>query len=159
MNKLNGLAKYAVAVAATAAAGGAATSRSVGGWYRRLRKPPFQPPPQAFGPVWTGLYATMAWSAWRIWKAPPSAARTRALRLWWTQLALNAAWSPLFFGARRPKAALADLLLLTGAVVAYANAARRVDAGAAAMMLPYLAWLGFAGVLNEEIVRRNRRRI
>jgi len=98
----------------------------------------------------------MATSGYRIWKAPPSRARTRALALWGTQLALNAAWTPLFFGARRPKAALADLLALVGVVAAYTATSQKVDKPAAAMMIPYLGWLGFASLLNEEVVRRNR---
>jgi len=118
--------------------------------------PPYHPPRWVFGPVWTGLYGLMATSAYRVWKAPPSRARTRALALWGTQLALNSAWSPLFFGARRPRAALVDLLALAGVVAAYAATSHKVDKPAAAMMIPYLGWLGFASLLNEEVVRRNR---
>jgi tryptophan-rich sensory protein len=150
------LAGFAAATAAAGAAGAIASRRGIRVWYRFLRKPPFQPPPQAFAPVWTALYALMAYSAWRVSEAPDSNARRRALGLWWTQLALNAAWSPLFFGLRRPRLALADLALLLAAIGGYTAAARRVDRTAAAAMTPYLAWTLFAGVLNEEIVRRNR---
>jgi tryptophan-rich sensory protein len=75
--------------------------------------------------------------------------------LWWTQLAFNAAWSPLFFGAHRPRAALIDLTLLVASLAAYARESGRVDRGAAGMIAPYLAWLSFAAALNREIVRRN----
>ena len=151
------LGAYAAATAAVAAAGSAANRKSVRGWYRRLRKPPFQPPAAAFAPVWTVLYGLMAWSAWRVSRRPSSRERDRALRLWWTQLGLNAAWSPLFFGMRRPKAAMAEIVALFAAIAAYTNAARKVDGPAAAAMAPYLAWVAFASLLNEEIVRRNRR--
>jgi tryptophan-rich sensory protein len=124
-------------------------------WYRRLEKPGYTPPGALFPVVWTVLYALMAASAYRVWRREESPARSRALALWWTQLAFNAAWSPLFFGAHRPRAALADLGLLFASIAAYALESSRVDSGAAGMIAPYLAWAGFAGVLNEEIVRRN----
>ncbi len=148
------LAGFGALTAVTAAVGGQVTARNKE-WYRALDKPSFQPPEWVFGPVWTGLYALMSVSAMRVWKAPSSPARTRALALWGIQLAANAAWSPLFFGAHKPKLALADMAVMVASVVAYTNEARKVDKSAAWMMAPYLAWLGFAGLLNEEVVRRN----
>jgi translocator protein len=148
------LAGFCGACAATALLGARATLRNKR-WYRTLKKPAFTPPDSLFGPVWTALYALMSISAYRVWRAPPSTERSRALGLWGAQLAANAAWSPLFFGAHRPRAALADLTLLLSAVGLYSSQARRVDAPAAWMMVPYLAWAGFATVLNGEIVRRN----
>lgn len=142
-----------------AAALGVATMRGRGrpggAWFRRLRKPPAQPPDRVFGPVWTLLYATIAYSAWRVWKTPRSSARRRALTLWGTQLALNAAWTPLFFGARRPALALFDLVAIDTAAALFAVTAARVDRRAAAAFVPYLGWLGFATYLNASIVRRN----
>lgn len=123
-------------------------------WYSRLKKSPANPPDAVFAPVWTALYAAMAVSAYRIWSSG-DARRGRALSLWGAQLALNAAWNPIFFGARKPKAALADLLALFVVVAAYTSSARKIDRPAAWLMAPYLAWLGFAGLLNAEIVRRN----
>lgn len=150
------LAGFGLATAATAALGGVATRRAVTSpWYYFLRKPKFQPPRQAFGPVWTALYALMAGSAWRVWRTPPSPARTRALALWGGQLALNGAWSWIFFGARKPRAALVEIAALGAAIAAYANEARKVDPVAAWMIAPYLAWTGFASLLNEEIARKN----
>jgi benzodiazapine receptor len=147
---------FGAATAAVAGLGSIAVSASVRSpWYARLQKPPFQPPRQAFGPVWTALYGLMAASAWRIWRAPSSPARTRALALWGGQLALNGAWSWIFFGARRPKNALVELTAMLATIAAYANEARKVDRTAAWLIAPYLAWTGFAGALNEEIVRRN----
>lgn len=148
---------FVTLTASAAALGAVATRRSVdSAWYQvRLRKPRFQPPAQVFGPVWTVLYATIAESGARIWRAPKSRARTRALALWGTQLVLNTAWSVLFFGARRPGAALVDVLALVGATAAYAKVAHGVDRTAAWMVTPYLGWLGFATVLNAAIVRKN----
>ncbi len=148
------------AVALVAAAGASVTSGGRGRWYRDLKKPPFQPPPAAFGPVWTGLYGLMVWSAFRIWRKPVETEeqgrmRTRALRLWAAQLVLNGAWSPLFFGAHRPRAALVDIALLVPTLAAYTHSAAKIDRGAALMMAPYLAWASFATLLNIEIVRRN----
>jgi tryptophan-rich sensory protein len=151
------LASFAGATAAAAVLGAASTRRSVrSAWYRGLSKPRFQPPAAAFGPVWTALYALMAGSAYRVWTRPGPRS-TRALALWGGQLALNAAWSPTFFGARRPRAALGLLSALLPATAAYALAARRVDRPAAAMVAPYVAWTAFALALNAGIVRRNRR--
>ncbi|MET0591107.1 MAG: TspO/MBR family protein, partial [Polyangiaceae bacterium] len=139
-----------------AALGSVANRKSLGLWYKTLHKPPFQPPRWVFAPVWTALYGLIATSGYRVWKAPPSKERTRALALWGTQLALNTAWSPLFFGLRNKRAALVDLAALLGVVGTYTETTRKVDKPAATMMAPYIAWLAFAGVLNEEIVRRNR---
>lgn len=129
--------------------------RPDGAWYRSLDKPVFQPPPWVFGPVWTVLYGTIAYAGYRVWKAPASPERTRALALWGTQLALNAAWTPLFFGARRPKAALADMAALDVAAAAFAAQAAKVDRSAAIAVAPYLAWISFASVLNGSIVAKN----
>ena len=150
------LASFVGLVGGAAMLGRVATRRSVGVWYRTLRKPPYQPPSWIFGPVWTTLYGLMAASAYRVWKQQPSRSRSVALALWGTQLAMNAAWTPLFFGARKKRAALVDLAALVAAVAAYAQVSKKIDKPAAAMMIPYLGWLGFAGLLNEELIRRNR---
>ena len=111
-----------------AAVATAATRRSVDSiWYWRLKKPKFQPPREAFAPVWTGLYGLIAVSGAMVWNAPRGPARTRALALWGAQLALNAGWSTAFFGARRPKVALVDLGALLGTIVGYGVAAHQVD--------------------------------
>src|SRR5690349_17063770 len=115
-----GLAFAAIGLATllTAATGARATTRGKP-WYRLLRKSSLNPPDAAFGVVWTGLYAASAVSAARIYRADSSGARSRALALWGAQQALNAAWSPLFFGQRRPRAALLDLGLLWSTLGSY----------------------------------------
>jgi benzodiazapine receptor len=151
------LALFAGATVLAAGLGAGVTRRGRGRWYRALSKPPGQPPPQVFGPVWTLLYGLMSVSAYRVFRATPSAERSRALRLWWGQLTLNSAWSPLFFGAHRPRLALADLGALTAGVAKYTGTAAKVDKPAAWLMAPYLGWLGYAGWLNAGIIRRNPR--
>jgi tryptophan-rich sensory protein len=136
---------------------GARATRRGKPWYRVLRKSALTPPDAVFGPVWTLLYALNALSAARVYRAEPSQARAASLALWTLQQSLNAAWSPLFFGQRRPRAALADISLLWTSLAAYLAAARRVDRPAAALVVPYLAWVSFAGFLNEEVVRKNPR--
>lgn len=93
----------------------------------------------------------MAWSASRVAKRGDK----RAVGLWLTQLAFNAAWSPLFFGAHRPRAALADVGLTLASASAYTWRARKTDVPAAIAMVPYLSWLAFASGLNASIVRKN----
>ena len=132
-----------------------ASGTPIGDWYERLEKPPFNPPNAAFGPVWTALYAAIATSGYRVYRSIPSGARSRALRLWFLQLTVNGAWSPIFFGARSPTLALGDLILLLPLLEAYRREAARVDRNAARLFVPYIAWALFAGALNFEIVRRN----
>ena len=149
---------FGALTAAAAAIGAIATKQSVdSAWYRvHLRKPPYQPPSGVFGPVWTALYGMIAASGARVYQAPRSPERTRALMLWGTQLALNATWSAIFFGARRPKAALDEIVVLLVAIAAYAQQARKVDPMAARLVVPYFAWTSFATVLNADIAWRNR---
>ncbi len=147
---------FPAAVAGAAVLGSRFTPTGrIGVWYAALRKPPFNPPSSVFPIVWTCLYALMAWSAFRVWRAPAGPVRTRALGAWWAQLGFNAAWSPIFFGARRPWAALTDLAALFVALLLYTIFSRKSDRAAAWMMLPYLAWVAFAGALNFEIARLN----
>lgn len=148
--------------------GGAVTAIAVGGsifnpskgdtakWFDALEKPSFNPPSSVFGPVWSILYLLIAISGARVSLQPKSRDRSAALSLWTTQLILNGAWSPLFFGAQRPDLSLLDIMLLVPAIGAYIAKARRVDKPAAAMVVPYLAWVLFATLLNAEFVRLNR---
>jgi translocator protein len=151
-----GLAIFGTLVAGAAVANARATAGAQQGWYRRLEKPPFQPPPAAFGPVWTVLYVLIGLSGWRVWRKPAGPRRSLAVELWGAQLALNGAFSELFFGQRRLRTSLAEVLALWGTVGAYTWAAHRVDRPAAWMMAPYLGWVGFASLLTADIVRRNR---
>lgn len=154
--RLRSLIGFGALTAAAALLGARATNQSVNSrWYARLDKPSWQPPREAFGPVWTTLYALMAGSAARVYEARPSRERSRALKLWGAQLALNAAWSVIFFGARKPKLAAADIGVLLAAIALYMRETRRVDGRATTMMAPYMAWTAFAAVLNGTIAKNN----
>ncbi len=137
-----------------AAAGSVATSSSVGGWYRTLVKPPWTPPDWVFGPVWTILYAAMGVAVWLVWRSR-TAVRERALALFGVQLALNVAWSWLFFGLRRIDLALVEIAALWVTIAMTTIAFARARAAAAWLLLPYLAWVSFAAVLNAALLRLN----
>ncbi|HET9959557.1 MAG TPA: TspO/MBR family protein [Polyangiaceae bacterium] len=125
-------------------------------WYRALRKSKLTPPDRVFGIVWPALYTLSAVSGWRVANTPSSRDRTLALALWGTQLALNAAWTPLFFGAHRPRLAFMDLAANAAALAGYTHVSGRFDRNASRLMWPYLGWLGFAAILNGAVVVKNR---
>ena len=135
--------------------GSSLVETSLGTWYADLVKPTITPPNEVFGPVWTVLYVLMAVAAWRVWLTLPGPGRRIALVVFVLQLVLNLGWSVVFFGLELPRVALAALLALVLAVLADTLLFAQRDRLAAALMLPYLAWLGFAGYLNLGIVRLN----
>jgi translocator protein len=135
--------------------GSAFTAPAIGAWYAGLNKPSFNPPNWIFGPVWTTLYVLMAVAAWRVWRQRAARPVRLALWLFGVQLALNAAWSPIFFGLHRPLAAMIDLAMLWVALVVTLVVFWRVDRTAGFLLLPYLAWVSFAGVLNAALVVLN----
>lgn len=139
-----------------AAVQGLITRPEIAGWYAGLAKPSWTPPSSLFPIVWTALYIMMAVALWRLWeKAAPSPARHRAIALFLVQLALNAAWSPLFFGAHATRLALINIMLLLVAIALTMLASARVDRAAAWLLAPYLAWVGYAATLNGGIVWMN----
>lgn len=141
---------YIVLCQATGLAGARATRRGLKEWYATLRKPWFCPPNWIFGPVWSLLYLGMAVAAARV-HADPVCRSLFAL-----QLMLNATWSPLFFGLRRPGLALFNIALLWLAIGLCVQRFGQVDALAAQLMQLYWAWVSFATLLNFELFRLNR---
>ena len=137
---------FAVLPVVAAAGIGGLGSRRAPRTYARLDKPAWAPPPSVFGPVWTALYATVAVAGWRVYAASP-----RARRLHLTQLALNAAWPGVFFGAREKLPAVAVIAALDAALAAEVATLRREDKVAAALLTPYLAWGGYATALNASV--------
>lgn len=126
-----------------------------GEWYAALNKPAWNPPAWLFGPVWTALYAMMAVAAWLVWKRGGFAGQRRPLGLFLTQLALNALWTPLFFGLHQPGLAFVEIILLWLVILATLLAFRPVSRVAAWLLVPYLAWVSFAAVLNGTLWRLN----
>jgi len=124
-------------------------------WYLALDKPDWHPPSWVFGPVWSTLYVMMAVAAWLVWRRGGFAGQRRALGLFLVQLALNAAWSPLFFGLKRPDIAFAEILLLWLAIAFTLHAFWRVHRPAAWLLVPYIAWVSFAAFLNGTLWRLN----
>ena len=131
------------------------TSSSVGTWYAELMKPSFNPPGWIFAPVWSVLYFLMALSAWLVWRRAGWSGARFALALFFVQLALNVAWSGLFFGLRRPGTALVGILILLGTIVATVLAFRPVSLLAFWLMVPYALWVAFAALLNFKIWQLN----
>lgn len=129
---------------------------TVGEWYGQLAKPLWTPPDVVFAPVWTVLYGMMAVAGWLMWTHRRISSGQAARNLFALQLVLNVAWSWLFFGLERPGLALVDVVLLAVAVAATVTAFWRVHRLSGVLLLPYLAWVLFAGALNFGIWRLNR---
>jgi len=123
-----------------------------GGWYAGLAKPSFNPPGWAFAPVWTVLHVLIAVAGWRVWRQDR---RGWPMRLWWVQLALNFAWSPVFFFAHQVGLALVVILLLLGAILVFIAMCWRSDRFTSWLFSPYAAWVGFASLLNGSIFALN----
>jgi tryptophan-rich sensory protein len=141
---------------AVAAAGSRWTAVEIPHWYRTLARPAMAPPNWVFAPVWTLLYLLMAVAVWLAMQSAPSTLRTWGLALFLLQLALNLAWSGIFFRQHALGAALAEIVLLWAAIGATTLVFRVISPAAAALMLPYWAWVSFAALLNEEFWRLNR---
>jgi benzodiazapine receptor len=146
--------KTGLAVTATAAAGSVATAPS-SGWYRGLRKPPWQPPPAAFPIVWTPLYGLLAFAGARTLDRTSGRTRTAFGVAYAVNLALNAGWTAVFFRARRPRAALVEIAALNVSNLLLLQRAAKADRAAGAALVPYVGWTFFATALNAAIVRRN----
>ena len=125
------------------------------GWYAGLRKPSFQPPAWMFGVVWTILYALLGLALAVVLCEPPSKRRRDALWLFGGQLALNFAWSPVFFGLQMIEIALVVLIAMLVLALAAARYFRGLRPVSGWLMLPYLLWLCLAVALNYETGRLN----
>ena len=154
------LGRVSAAVAATAGLGGLASQEVRTEWYAALDKPSFQPPDVAFPAAWTTLYADIALTTAhaldrleRAGRSEEAAAYRRALA---ANLAVNAAWSWVFFRWHRlgPAVGVAGVLAISSADLVRRTAA--VSKPAAAALAPYPAWCGFATVLSAAIWWRNR---
>ena len=142
------LVAFLVVVFAVSAVGGLFTASSVGGWYAGLAKPSWRPPNWLFGPVWTALYAMMAVSAWLVWKRVGFGP---ALLVFAIQLLINGIWSPVFFGAHSLGGGLVVIVALWFGIVGTIAMFWPISLTAALLLVPYLAWVSFAAVLNFAI--------
>jgi tryptophan-rich sensory protein len=136
---------------------GIATARAVTDWYPTLRKPAFNPPSWLFGPVWTALYVLMGIALYIVWRYGWDRPEVRwAIALFAVQLVLNGLWSVLFFGMRAPGLAFLEITVLWLAITATVVAFWKTAPIAGVLMIPYLAWVSFAAVLNGSIWWLNR---
>ena len=124
-------------------------------WFAALVKPAFMPPGWLFGIAWTILYALMGIALAMILALPPSPRRRNALILFFVQLALNFAWSPIFFAGHDIKLAAAVIFVMAVIAAVAARQFYRLRPLAGLLMTPYLAWLCFAAALNTAIDRLN----
>jgi len=124
-------------------------------WFDALRKPGFMPPGWAFGTVWPILYVLMGVSLAMILAEPSGRPRSTALTLFFVQLALNYAWSPIFFAGHDIKLASVVISAMLVLALAAASLFRRIRPAAGWLLLPYLLWLCFAWTLNSSIDRLN----
>lgn len=136
------------------AVGAAISQPAIDGWYADAAKPMWTPPNSIFGPVWTALYIGMSIAAWLVWRRPPSSDRSRALTAYGVQLALNAIWSPVFFGLGALIGgpglwiALGIIVALDFAVLATIIRFGEVSRWATALLVPYWLWVLYATTLN-----------
>lgn len=124
-------------------------------WFAALEKPALYPPPATFGVVWTLLFTLQGIALWLVWSSPASRARTVALAAFVGQFALNVAWTPTFFGARMLLAGFVVIVALGVVLLPTVAAFARVDRRAGALLLPYLAWVCFAALLNYRFLALN----
>jgi tryptophan-rich sensory protein len=144
------------ALSATAVAALGALMTDLGPWYMSLRKPSWQPPDWLFGPVWTLIFALCALSGYIAWRnAPNRGGRDGIIGLFALNGFLNILWSTMFFRVRRPDWALVEVGLLWFSIVLMIVVLMRYSRTASLLLLPYLAWVTFAGALNWAVVRLN----
>ena len=137
------------------ACGAAATTGAMfspGSWYDALKKPSWTPPNWLFPVAWTTLYLLMSAAAVRASAVEGSAF---GLAFWSVQIAFNTLWTPVFFGLRRMRAAMAIMLFLWLSVAATMLAFFQLDVWAGLMFVPYLVWVTVAGALNFSVMRLN----
>ncbi len=129
----------------------------IGPWYRGLKKPSWQPPDWLFGPAWTVILGLAAWAAVLSWNgAVDETGRMTVIALFAANFVFHFLWSPLFFTRKRPDWALVEVPFLWASVLALAIGLREYSVLASWLVVPYLAWVSFAAILNLVIVRLNR---
>ena len=131
------------------------TASAIPTWYATLNKPSFSPPNWVFAPVWTTLYILMGISLYLALSGEGKGEREKAVRIFGIQLVLNIVWSIIFFGWHNPLFALVDIVALWIAIVLTIKNFYKINKLAGQLLIPYLAWVSFATVLNLMIVLLN----
>jgi translocator protein len=138
-----------------AAIGGLSTTKSIPTWYRTLRKPWFNPPDWAFGPVWTILYLLMAVAAWLVWSENAVAPVLLPLAFYGIQLALNTLWSYIFFARKEIDKAFVEIIALWIMILITTVLFWNVSQLAGVLMIPYISWVSIASALNYRVWKLN----
>jgi benzodiazapine receptor len=138
-------------------AGSFITKRSLKTWYTTLKRPSWNPPNKVFPIVWPILYSTMGYASYLVWRDGGGFAGDAASPIAWygAQLALNWAWTPIFFGLHSPKWAFVEIVCLWGAIAGTIYMFHGVNERAAYMLVPYLCWCTYASSLTFKIWRDN----
>ena len=150
-NNLIALAVFFAETAFVFVVSGIVTASSVGGWYRTLNKPPFNPPDWIFAPVWSVLFLMIAMAGWMAWRRAHGHQRRAVVASFGVQLGLNCLWSILFFGLQWIGAALIDVILLWVSILWAIYVFWPIDRRAALLLVPYACWVAFAIALNAAI--------
>ncbi|WP_336035606.1 TspO/MBR family protein [Halobacterium yunchengense] len=145
---LPGLAVAVVACNVVGASPALVTATGSGSWYETLARPELAPPNWVFGPVWTLLFTLLGVAAYLVLRDGRGRARTLALGLFVAQYVLNVSWTLVFFGGQDIEGGLAVIAVLWALIAATIGAFARVRRAAAALLVPYLAWVSFAAYLN-----------
>ena len=157
---MNNLIKAIISIAVplgVGAAGSLFTTPEIKDWYLTIQKPDWNPPDWVFGPVWTLLYILMGIAFYLVWKnevANKSIKKT-AITLSAIQLVLNFCWSYIFFGCHQVGWALVEIGVLWLFILLCSIFFARISKAAAWLLVPYIAWVSFAAVLNYTIWELN----
>ncbi len=131
------------------------TVAEIPNWYASLQKPVFNPPNWIFGPVWTILYTLMGVALYLVWKKPISKDRYTALVFFMIQFTLNFFWSIIFFKYHQLGWALVEILMMWVSILLTIIFFWKNSNMAALLLIPYLAWVSFATLLNAAIMQLN----
>lgn len=133
------------------------TRKSIKNWYQPLKKPWFCPPNWVFGPMWSTLYISMGYASYLVFRDGGGfhGQARWPLQLYASQLALNVAWTPIFFGAHKVKLAFFEMCGLWGMIAATTYSFFQINQTAGFLMLPYQLWVTLAGALNYSIWKNN----
>ena len=132
------------------------TKPEIDGWYQTIAKPTWQPPNWVFGPVWTTLYIMMGVALYLVWRSnAPAQQKKQAIILWFIQLVLNFFWSYIFFNQHQLGWALAEIIVLWIFIILTILAFGRIRQVAAWLLVPYISWVSFAGILTYTIYQLN----